>query len=130
MATYGKTSKKRLSECHPDIQLVFNAVIRHFDHTVICGSRGKLEQDAAFNSGNSRVKFPNSKHNMDPSDGIDVAPWPIDWRDEKRFVYLAGFVLGFAAALGIKLRWGGDWDSDTEVKDNKFNDYGHFERVG
>jgi hypothetical protein len=30
----------------------------------------------------------------------------------------------------LKLRWGGDWDMDTEVKDNKFDDLVHFELVG
>jgi hypothetical protein len=29
--------------------------------------------------------------------------------------------------MGINLRWGGDWDQDWEVKDNKFDDFPHFE---
>ena len=29
--------------------------------------------------------------------------------------------------MDINLRWGGDWDQDTEVKDNRFDDLGHFE---
>ena len=28
---------------------------------------------------------------------------------------------------GIPLRWGGDWDVDTELKDNDFDDLPHFE---
>ena len=42
---------------------------------------------------------------------------------------MAGFVMGIANTVGIKLRWGGDWDKDTELKDNKFNDLGHFEII-
>jgi hypothetical protein len=29
--------------------------------------------------------------------------------------------------MDIPLRWGGDWDSDTEVNDNGFDDLVHFE---
>jgi hypothetical protein len=29
--------------------------------------------------------------------------------------------------MGIKIRWGGDWDMDTETKDNNFDDLVHFE---
>ena len=29
--------------------------------------------------------------------------------------------------MGLKIRWGGDWDMDTQVKDNNFDDLPHFE---
>lgn len=58
---------------------------------------------------------------------VDVVPYPVDWQDRDRFHYFAGFVLGMATARGVKLRWGGDWDSDTEVDDNVFDDLPHFE---
>jgi len=35
--------------------------------------------------------------------------------------------MGVASQMGIKIRWGGDWDSDGSVCDNKFNDLVHFE---
>jgi hypothetical protein len=48
-----------------------------------------------------------------------------------RFRYFAGFVVGIGAMLDIQIRWGGDWDRDTEVRDNRaFNDLAHFELVG
>lgn len=77
--------------------------------------------------GFSKVRFPNSRHNVNPSLAVDVAPWPIDWMDTERFIYFGGYVKGIAAQLGIPIRWGGDWDGDFELKDNLFNDYGHFE---
>ena len=30
-------------------------------------------------------------------------------------------------SMGVNLRWGGDWDQDFEVQDNKFDDFPHFE---
>jgi len=29
--------------------------------------------------------------------------------------------------MGIRLRWGGDWDMDFKVMDNRFDDFPHFE---
>ena len=58
---------------------------------------------------------------------LDAAPCPIDWEDAKRFYLFAGFVLGIARQLGIKLRWGGDWDGDFTWRDQKFHDLVHFE---
>jgi len=42
-------------------------------------------------------------------------------------LFLSGFVLGIAHMKGIKIRWGGDWDGDTKMNDQKFNDLVHFE---
>ena len=36
-------------------------------------------------------------------------------------------MLGVAAAEGIKIRWGGDWDRDNDLADQSFNDLVHFE---
>jgi peptidoglycan L-alanyl-D-glutamate endopeptidase CwlK len=40
---------------------------------------------------------------------------------------LAGVVTGVAHELGIKIRWGGDWDQDGEWKDERFVDMPHYE---
>ena len=83
----------------------------------------------AFLRGNSKVQFPNSKHNSLPSLAVDAAPYPIDWNDKKRFALFAGFVLGIAATKGIRLRWGGDWNMNYITLDNRFDDLPHFELV-
>jgi hypothetical protein len=31
--------------------------------------------------------------------------------------------------MEVKLRWGGDWDSDKDTKDQNFNDLPHFELI-
>jgi len=64
-----------------------------------------------------------------PSLAVDAAPYPIDWNDRDRWMRFSGFVLGVARAYGVTLRWGGDWDRDWDVADNRFNDWPHFEIV-
>lgn len=103
--------------------------IKFMDFSVTAGRRDEEHQNAAYAAGASQVPWPLSTHNTDPSEGIDVAPYPIAWDDRERFTLLAGVILMCGFMMGIKLRWGGDWNQDTEVKDNKFDDLGHFELV-
>ena len=127
MPYFGKTSKKRLYTCDEDLVFLFEEVIKYFDCTVLEGYRGKRLQNKYFKEGKSKLKFPEGNHNKKPSKAIDVVPYPIDWEDRERMTYFAGFVKGMAAALGIPIRWGGDWNNNTEVKDNNFDDLPHFE---
>jgi len=129
MPRFSAASKAKLNTCHPDIQRVMNHVIVGFDIKIIHGHRGQATQNKLFNDGKSKLRYPLCKHNKTPSDAVDIAPYPVDWADEERFVYLAGYVMGLAKMLDVNLRWGGDWDMDTETKDNRFRDLGHFERV-
>lgn len=80
-----------------------------------------------FELGRSKLKWPKGKHNKRPAEATDAAPYPIDWEDRERFIMFGGYVLGIAFELNIGLRWGGDWDRDTQVKDNRFDDLVHFE---
>jgi hypothetical protein len=130
MPRFGKRSKERLSTCEKDLQLLFNEVIKYVDCSVLCGHRGQEEQDKAFDEGRSKVRYPKGRHNASPSRAVDVTPYPVDWHDRERQTLFAGFVLGIANQMGINLRWGGDWDQDFEVKDNRFDDFPHFELKG
>jgi peptidoglycan L-alanyl-D-glutamate endopeptidase CwlK len=127
MPRFGTRSKSRLHTCDGRLQDLFTVVVKSFDCTVIEGYRGKEKQNAAYEKGNSKLKFPKGKHNKTPSIAVDVIPYPIDWEDRDRMHYFAGFVLGIAKTMGLNIRWGGDWDQDTKTKDNKFDDLVHFE---
>ena len=129
MPVFSNRSKAALETCHCDLQILLNAAIKHVDFSVLEGHRGRAAQDAAFAGGFSKVKWPNGKHNKTPSMAVDIAPYPIVWGDTERFVLFAGFLLGIAASMDISIRWGGDWDRDTQVKDEKFRDLGHFELI-
>lgn len=129
MPKFSKTSKERLATCHPDLQRLFNEVIKERDCTIVCGHRTKQAQEDAYRLGYSKVKFPKSKHNSLPSLAVDVVPYPIDWNNKQRFVEFNAYVKLVAAKLGIKIRWGGDWDNDGDWRDERFLDMPHYELV-
>lgn len=126
---FSNTSIERLSTVDIRLQQVFVEVIKIIDITIVCGHRNAKNQNMAFASGNSKKKWPDSKHNEYPSNAIDVVPYPSMWDSHRRFYYLAGIVEATASSLGIKLRWGGNWDMDQDLDDNKFMDLGHWELV-
>ena len=127
MPRFSKKSLSKLETCDKRIQDLFLRVVKKFDCTIIEGHRNKDRQNKLFKEGKSKLKYPKGKHNAIPSKAVDVAPYPIDWNDRERFTYFAGYVLGIAYEMGLKIRWGGDWDMDTQVKDNNFDDLPHFE---
>jgi peptidoglycan L-alanyl-D-glutamate endopeptidase CwlK len=109
------------------LQLLFRQVVREYDCTVLVGHRNERDQTRAFDDGKSRLRWPDSKHNKQPSLAIDIAPYPIDWADTKRFYYFAGYVKGVSESMNIKIRFGGDWDSDLDLNDQTLMDLVHFE---
>ena len=127
MPRFGKRSKERLATCDERLQEVFNEVIQFVDCSVLEGHRSQERQDKLYDEGKTKVKFPRGRHNSNPSRAVDVTPYPVDWEDRERQTLFAGFVLGIARAKGIKLRWGGDWDMDFQVMDNRFDDFPQFE---
>lgn len=137
---FGPASWERRSTLHPDLQALCDAVIKQVDCTVVCGHRTRSEQNKAFDSGVSKVRYPYSRHNTKPSRAVDLAPYcnklgGIDWDNEKGFYFFGGVVKATAYALLCKglieheIRWGGDWDSDNDLTDQSFNDLVHFELV-
>ena len=127
MPSFGSKSRQQLQTCNSDLQKVFNEVIRYVDCSVLEGHRDERTQDRLFEEGKTKVQYPMGRHNSNPSRAVDVVPYPVDWNDRERFHLFAGFVLGIARSMGIKLRWGGDWNMNFEVDDNKFDDFPHFE---
>jgi peptidoglycan L-alanyl-D-glutamate endopeptidase CwlK len=129
MPSFSRISREKLATCHHDLQAVMNEAIKYTDFSIICGYRGQKEQDDAFTKGLSKLKFPNGKHNQDPSLAVDIAPYPIDWKDIKRFIELKEVIFQVAGELGIHIRWGGDWNQNGSSADEKFLDLPHYELV-
>lgn len=137
MPSFGERSHARLATCHRNIRIVMDAAIRKGpDFTILCGHRSRAEQNELYQQGrttpgdivtNIDGLNDTSKHNETPSLAIDIAPYPIDWNDTDRFKILAGYILGVADTLSVPLRWGGDWDRDYTMSDERFIDLPHFE---
>ncbi len=149
MYHYNQKSLENLNSCHPDLRTIFVSTLKIIDHSIICGSRSESRQNELYLGGFSQLYFPQSKHNKNPSHAVDAAPYPypqirvqnyefykgdedIRYLIKKelwRCVYFAGMVMGVAGSLNIQLAWGGDWDIDNTLIDNKFDDLFHFELV-
>lgn len=95
------------------------------DFKVVDGVRTLDEQRINVARGKSWTM--NSKH----LDGlaVDLAPWPVNWKDTEVFCVLAGVMKAAAHTIGVKLRWGGDWNSNNSTVDERSRDYGHFEII-
>ena len=132
MPHFGKTSKRRLETCHQDLQDLFDEVITVVDCSIIEGHRSQEKQDTYYYDGKSKVRWPYGKHNGDPSEAVDAAPYlnnAISW-NKYHCIYLAGIVMGIASQMKIPIRWGGDWDGDKEpITDQDFQDLVHYELI-
>lgn len=127
MPNFGAKSKKNYDTLDHRIQEILDEAIKWYDFCILWGHRDEETQEKLYNAGFTQVHYPHSKHNSLPSKAVDIAPFPINWADKIRFYYLGGLIMAIAYIKGYKLRWGADWDMDTDFSDNNFNDIGHFE---
>lgn len=121
MPKFGPQSIYNLEECHPELQRLFNEVIKHYDCSIICGHRNQFDQNAAYVAGKSNAQWGESKHNTLPSLAVDAVPYPLDWDDTEEFKKFAALVLFIAANLNIEVTWGGDFKNLVDMP--------HFELV-
>ncbi len=133
---FSKASFSKLTTCHSDLQVLFFEVIKYFDCTILEGYRNEQDQEAAFAKGNTKLHWPHGKHNANPSMAVDAAPYPLNFNDEKLFIWFGGFVMGIAQKLkeegkmSHSVRWGGSWDGLGKLdKVGQLNDAGHFELI-
>ncbi len=136
MPKFGRSSNARLRTCHTVLQTLAHRVVARRDCSVTEGHRDGAKQDQYYYQGVSKVKWPNSKHNIQPSFAIDLVPWPEKWDSETAFLDLHKTAMeewdkmtGEGLTGGFLLRWGGDWDSDGDRTDQTFNDLPHYELV-
>lgn len=110
---FGQKSKRCLAQCHPDLVRIANELLKEMDVSVICGHRNEKDQNEAFKSGYSKVKFPDSKHNKKPSLAMDICPvgpkGAIDWKDIAAFELMCERIEAIAKRLNIKIRLGRDF---------------------
>tara|TARA_R110000796_G_scaffold33027_1_gene85945 strand:- start:5853 stop:6233 length:381 start_codon:yes stop_codon:yes gene_type:complete len=123
MYRFGRKSKERLKGVDSNLIKVLNELIKIMDVTIIEGVRSKERQEQLLAQGKTKTKY--SKHITGKA--VDLAPYPINWEDREMFHYMGGMLRGIGQSMGLKIRWGGDWDSDGDINDNKFDDLVHVE---
>lgn len=153
MPVFSEESKSKLKNANSDLQLLFNEVIKYWDCKILETYRSPEEQFILFKQGrilrdkewvivDKRHVVTNcdgfikiSNHNVLPSNAIDVMPYPIDWSDDYSFAYFAGKVMEINRRMvenGIiksHIRWGGDWNENNRMKDERLIDFPHFEII-
>lgn len=121
---FSQASLSRLEGVHPKLVLVCQKALSYgiLDITVTPdgGVRTPEKQQQLVGDGHSQTL--QSKHLIQP-DGfghaVDLAPFPINFKDTKGFYLLATLMFRAAMELKTPIEWGGHWKS--------FKDYGHFQ---
>lgn len=132
MPKFGTRSNMHLQSVHWKLLMIAEEAIQITDFTILEGYRSDARQAQLLASGASKAGPGDSKHNVFPSRAFDFAPYPIDWADTERFMYVGGIIYAAAYSLGLhnEIRFGFDWDRDARMSDERFRDYGHVELIG
>ena len=140
MFSFSARSLNNLKGVHPKLVAVVKRAleISPIDFTVLEGVRSQERQNELWAQGRTKpgpvVTWIQSTgtHGVQ-KDGyghaVDIAPFPIDWNDHKRFDQLANTMFAAAKELGVTLRWGGNWDMDSVIHEKGESDSPHFELV-
>jgi len=136
MPKFGQRSESNLVNVHPSLIQVCRFVIETYNFTVLCGYRGETEQNAAYPK-YTKVRYPDSKHNRQPSEAVDLIPYDpikksiVPWDAYEEMAMLAGHMLMAAYAFDIRIRWGHDWNHNGILWDEagKLADRPHFELI-
>jgi len=130
-AQWGTASTKVYATLDPRLRRIVDRVCSDVcDIRLLVGHRTKEEQELAFVTGRSKVRWPNSKHNSSPSLAVDLTPTPVNFKSKslrEELCYIAGALTIIGIQEGVTIRWGGDWDMDGDLEDNSFDDLFHFE---
>lgn len=124
----GKVSEANLRGVRPALVSVVRRAIEltSVDFRVIEGVRTEERQRQLVRNGASQTL--NSRHIT--GHAVDCAPLVngvIPWNDQSKFKAVSDAMFQAAKELGVKIRWGGDWNENGRSNDEKFYDGPHFE---
>ena len=144
---FGKASLDRLATVDPKLQAVVHRalLLSPIDFMVLEGVRTPERQRELYGQGRSTaqctaagisVKYAkpslqkvtwtlNSNHFTGRA--VDLVPWPVDWKDLAKFDAIAKAMFAAAKELGVRIRWGADWDQDGNPREKGESDSPHFE---
>ena len=135
MFTLSDRSLKRLEGVNDDLIKIVKLAIRRtpvdFGVAWCGGFRTPEEQNQLFKDGYSQCDGYEklSKHQFGDAVDLQVFVGGAAVQNEKMQCIVAGVMSSCASELDVKIRWGGDWDQDGDVRDNVFNDLYHFELI-
>lgn len=138
--TLGSASMANLKGVHPDmVRVVKRAILMTtVDFKVIEGVRTPERQRDLYAQGRTKpgdiVTWTlKSNHFVNQTTGyghaVDLLAAPYDWKDAAPFDAVALAMFRAAAAEGVKIRWGADWDQDGKPREKGEADSPHFELV-
>jgi peptidoglycan LD-endopeptidase CwlK len=131
MPRFGRESLRQLATCDARLQRIMHEAIQVVDFSVTEGHRDKAAQNAAVARGASTLRWPKGNHNKLPSRAVDFSPYPVDWSENAkaiaRFAFVAGVIAKAAHDLGVKVRFGWDWNRNLDPRDESFMDWPHVE---
>jgi len=132
-----ETSERRLAGVNAALINVVHRAVKAvpFPVLVVEGVRTKARQAELYAQGRTKpgeiVTWTlQSKHIEGRA--VDLAPLiggSIDWSDKKKFDVIAAAMFAAAKELGVKIRWGADWDQDGNPRERGETDSPHFEVV-
>ena len=102
-----KASLIKLNSIKPDLQKVCIKAFENmpFDLVVLEGIRTLERQKELVNKGASQTL--KSRHLT--GDAVDLAPYPIDWKDIERFKVMSEVMIKASEDLKIPIEWGGNF---------------------
>lgn len=147
--TFGAASLKALEGVHPDLVRVARRALAasKVDFRVLEGVRTPERQKQLYAQGRTKpgpkVTWTlNSNHFVNPKTGyghaVDLLPAPYDWKLEDpkttpeiddNFAKVALAMYQAASDLGVRIRWGANWDGDNQWREKGEGDNPHFELV-
>jgi len=133
MRKWGTASQIVYDQLDRRLQIVVTRVRDEIgDISLTCGFRDEVEQNSMHDAGVSELRWPDGKHNRLPSLAVDFQPYP---RPTKQIHLWSALSFYASAAIligqqeGITIRWGGDWNRNGIIQDQKFFDLFHIEIV-
>lgn len=145
-------SIERLKGVHPDlVKVVIKAIgISGQDFMVLEGVRTEQRQRELYGHGRSaddlrakgldpalaqpaapQVTWTLKSNHFKQADGyghaVDLVPYPVDWNNTAKFDAIAEAMFKASEELGVRLRWGADWNQNGKRRERGETDSPHFE---
>jgi peptidoglycan L-alanyl-D-glutamate endopeptidase CwlK len=135
--SFGARSLENMVGVHPKLVRVLNLAIKKskVDFMVIEGVRSLARQKQLYAQGRTTpgkvVTWTLNSNHFKKADGfghaVDILPAPYDWKDTAPFDAVADAMFAAAKELGVRIRWGADWDRDGKPRERGETDSPHWE---